>query len=103
MIASFPGGRNQFINLGVDYDLYPTFSNKAELKKFFVQASQGSQSLTYEGFVDALRITAIGALSKKMFKNLYPTDAAKVNTMLSLWGLGDPLKLEQIRVRSSYN
>ena len=90
---------DQYVRLGLDYDLYPTFLNKAELKKFFVQASQGSQSLSYEGFVDALRITAVNALSKKTFKNLYPTDASKVHVMLSLWGLGDPLKLEQLKSR----
>ena len=56
-----------------------------------------SVTLVFTGFIDALRITAVVALSKKTFKSLYPTEASKVHVLLSLWGVGDPLKLEQLR------
>eukprot|EP00944_MAST-04C_sp_MAST-4C-sp1_P012609 g12609.t1 len=89
----------QYMRLGQDYDLYPTFLNKSELKKCFVEAARGHQTLVFTGFIDALRITAVLALSKKTFKALYPTEASKVHVLLSLWGVGDPLKLEQLRSR----
>ena len=87
----------QYMRLGQDYDLYPTFLNKSELKKCFVEAARGHDTLVFTGFIDALRITAVVALSKKTFKSLYPTEASKVHVLLSLWGVGDPLKLEQLR------
>ena len=88
---------DQFMRIGQDYDLYPTFLTKAELNSFFVQAAQGHQSLVYAGFVDALRITAVVALGKKSFKNLYPSNSSRVHVLLSLWGVGDPMKLEQLK------
>jgi len=89
----------QYMRLGQDYDLYPTFLNKSELKKCFVEAARGHDTLVFSAFIDALRITAVVALSKKTFKSLYPTEASKVHVLLSLWGVGDPLKLEQLRSR----
>ncbi len=93
----------QYMRLGQDYDLYPTFLNKNELKKCFVEAARGHDTLVFTGFIDALRITAVVALSKKTFKSLYPTEASKVHVLLSLWGVGDPLKLEQLRSRHQQN
>jgi len=94
-------GLSNFIQLGIDFDLYPTFVDKAEMRSCFQEAqlkfTSQSDTLSYDGFIDALYLLAVVSLSKKTFSNLYPTDAEKVNVLLGLWGLGDPLKLEQIK------
>ena len=92
---------SSFIQMGMDFDLYPTFVDKAELRNCFQEAqlkfSSQSDTVGYSGFVDALYLLAVASLSKKAFSNLYPTDSEKVNVLLGLWGLGDPLKLEQVK------
>jgi hypothetical protein len=50
-------------------------------------------------FTGALYEVAMHSLSKEMFRELYPTDVEKVRVLLTLWGVADPQKLEQVNVR----
>jgi len=50
--------------------------------------------------VETLANIAVQSLSKPMFAHLYSTNLKKVDVMLSMWGLGDPVKLSEIQEES---
>jgi hypothetical protein len=56
-------------------------------------------NVDFEGFTSALYQVAIFALSKDMYRDLYPRDSDKVQVLLNLWGVADPEKLAQINMR----
>ena len=89
-----------------DYDISPTFIHKSEIRSAIAdtmrvmgpgEASAGTGGLTMDGFVEALARVAIVALSKPVFSHLYPTEADKIGVLLEMWGVADPLKLQQIQ------
>jgi len=88
-----------FLELAVDFDLHPTFLDKAEIQLCFDTGTSSSTHATFDDFVSALYQLANDALSKKMFEGLYPRDVDKVGVVLTLWGLADPQKLAQIMSR----
>ena len=53
--------------------------------------------LDYNGFIEVLSRIAIVALSKPVFSHLYPTEADKIGVLLEMWGVADPLKLQQVQ------
>ena len=101
----------QLLRMCQDYDLHPTFLTKAEVRMAFsdtvrVMGGRGGASpsgggggpgLGYEEFVEALSRIAIVALSKPVFSHLYPAEADKIGVLLEMWGVADPLKLQQIQ------
>ena len=50
--------------------------------------------------MEALGHVAVNSLSKPMFAHLYTSNSAKVNVLLTMWGVADPLKLAEIHNRA---
>ena len=90
----------QLLRMSQDYDLHPTFLTKAEIRMAFSETARvmGTGSdLDYNGFIEVLSRIAIVALSKPVFSHLYPTEADKIGVLLEMWGVADPLKLQQVQ------
>jgi hypothetical protein len=80
-----------------DYDIMPTFITRRELREAFDLSSEiGDNVLGYGEWLDCLGHIAVMALSKPMFAHLYTTTAAKVNVLLTMWGVADRQKLFEI-------
>lgn len=91
---------SQLIKLASDYDIAPTFLQQNELKtiiKFVLRESSNElNSMLFPDFVETLVRCAIVALSKPVFNHLYKRTVDKVAVLLEMWGLADPVKLEEI-------
>jgi hypothetical protein len=101
----------RFVDLYRDFDVYPTFLTKRELRAIYGASSTAhvggslpenpasAPPLSYAAFVEALGRTALLALSKPAFAELYPTAFAKVSVLLEMWGMADPRKLAEVARR----
>lgn len=98
------GGTNamqlsDIIQLAQDYDVTPTFISRKEIRDLYTSVNRKSNigALSYGSFVEILAQIAVHSLSKPMFAHLYSTDLSKVNVLLTMWGLADPVKLSEIQ------
>jgi hypothetical protein len=99
----------RFVELYLDFDIAPTFLTKRELRAVFTAASaahapagaaggEGAAApLTYAAFNEALGRTALVALSKPAFQQLYPLARDKVAVLLEMWGIADARKLREVQ------
>jgi hypothetical protein len=103
----------RFVELYLDFDIAPTFLTKRELRAVFGAASAAhaaaaaggaggaasaeGAALSYAAFTEALGRSALVALSKPAFQQLYPSARDKVAVLLELWGVADPRKLKEVQ------
>jgi hypothetical protein len=88
-----------------DFDVSPTFLSEDEADTVFNEAAKGcatTEGLTPNAFVEALCRSALLALSRPTFGQLYPTPAKKVAVLLQMWRLGDPRKLREVHDRMTH-
>mmetsp|Transcript_24723 Transcript_24723/g.40104 ORF Transcript_24723/g.40104 Transcript_24723/m.40104 type:complete len:922 (-) Transcript_24723:1492-4257(-) len=85
------------INLCQDYDITPTFISRKEIRELFMEITGIDAAMRYEQFIEILTNIAIYSLSKPMFAHLYSTNLSKVNVLLTMWGVADPIKLSEIQ------
>jgi hypothetical protein len=54
--------------------------------------------LGFSEFIEMLARVAVDSLQQPSFHSLYPTPFSKVLALLSMWGVADLKKLEEVRV-----
>jgi len=87
------------IQMCQDYDIAPTFMSRKEIRDLYSEINRktNQSALSYETFVELLAQIAVTSLSDPMFAHLYTTNIKKVNVLLTMWKVADPIKLQEIQ------
>jgi len=95
---------SDIIKLAQDYDVTPTFISRKEIRELYQEVTarfdEPVYNLSYELFLELLANIAVHSLSKPMFAHLYSTNIAKVNVLLTMWAVADPIKLSEIQQKA---